>query len=416
MWGFPKANNFNALFIGQSGTGKTHGIQHMMAHALNPSVTWHITDIKGDFTYEVFRSKGLGSMVPREMIHTMDFSYVEGDAALNLLRFPLFKEAGGVFMAIQEVLGILKQYNPSFSRKMEGYISQIMEEVYEDAGISHDDLASWHKEMPTLLDLQNKVRDIIRAIQTETGASFIKRVKTSREKLSEVVTFLNNAGSIEEGDGSREHLCRHAEEIRDVMEQLLDPRQLNDEYYADWKVETLMSIKDTLQSMLSSKLFSRQFVSPKRGKINVYKISGLSPTHQQIIMRITFNRILATSIAEASKSGNYDDLMPRHILVTDEGKHANAMSSSQMGPLSRVATEGRGVGCGVWCGVQSIDHLSSDVLESFATRYVTNVSEASYSAMKKHLGVSKRDLEALLPKVNCLFSGAQTFQLIRPFA
>src|SRR3990167_4595258 len=82
-WSYPKVANFNVIFLGGSGAGKTHTIHHMLANVFARGTTFHVIDIKGDFKYENFVASGLGHLVSPEDFHDLTFNYYSDGCSLN---------------------------------------------------------------------------------------------------------------------------------------------------------------------------------------------------------------------------------------------------------------------------------------------------------------------------------------------
>lgn len=129
-WSYTQLNNFNGLFMGTSGSGKTYTIKNMVARVHERGTTFHIIDIKGDFTAETFERDGLSHFVSQDDFNDIRFSYHEGGSSLNPLQVPRSSEGGGVTMTIQSVKTLVKYFNNSLGQKQIGYLGEVLKAVY----------------------------------------------------------------------------------------------------------------------------------------------------------------------------------------------------------------------------------------------------------------------------------------------
>lgn len=87
-WCSPRLNNFNGLYMGTSGSGKTWTLRQMIARVYRRGSTFHILDVKGDFMPENFTQTGLSNYVSEDDFNIISFSYFEGGSSLNPLQVP----------------------------------------------------------------------------------------------------------------------------------------------------------------------------------------------------------------------------------------------------------------------------------------------------------------------------------------
>ena len=385
---FQDVPNFNALFLGTSGSGKTHMLQKAIKHMpIRDGITVHIADTKDDFTYEGFVKNGLAHDLHEDMVHNIDFSYVGGNSGLNIFQFSLLETAGGVYMAVREIIEICGLFNPSFSPKMGTYLSLILKRCYRNRGITHSDQSSWSNTSPTLLDVVNevdRVRSVLRGNANIEGSSFWKELARCVEDYPE------------EAKGA---LTPDAHKV--VTDILLEGAVSNDDhYFRDWSQPTLASLRDTLSGMLDSQLFSRPVISRKLSRINRYRLTGVAKDHLKIIVRVLLNQTFNMAARQTYAEASHNCPVPKHIVVCDEAKYLNQIGRDEMSPHNRIVTEGRGYGMGLWAGVQSTRHVSSDFIKCSALKTVLKIEEAGYAEAIKDLGIPRKRLEMLIPKRN----------------
>lgn len=406
-WGFSEVPNFNMCLLGESGSGKTYTLRGIIARIASMGITIHILDVKDDFSAEKFEKDGLLGYLPHQAVNDLDFSYVGGDCGLNILQFPKLPEAGGVYMAIQEILEIVHMFHPTFSKKMDGYLSLILKNVYLNAGITHDDQSTWSNAPPTLIDVMSEINLILAGLKSGLNRNQLEKIGALSKRLR---TISKDSESSEEEIG--EAKARLKDEFNDYVEFGLEKEQ---NYYSGWKAESVQNIKDTVADMIESGIFTRPTRKRISGVINRYRLVGLGDRHRQIVMRIVMSQVFNMAVAQTSREGSFDPATPSHFLVFDEGKHAKQLAKSELSPLNRIATEGRGYGVGMGVGVQLVNHVTEEMLKNFSTRVVLHVPEASYAETQKNFGVTKNQLKQLKAQSNCLFGMKGKYGLINTF-
>jgi hypothetical protein len=404
-WGFSKASNFNMCLLGESGSGKTHFLRRMISEIVKQGVTIHILDVKDDFSHNKFLNDGLldGGYV----VNDLDFGYVGGDTGLNILQFPSFAEGGGVYMATQDALEIVRMFNTSFSGKMEGYLTQIIKNVYKNHGVSHEDQSTWGNKPPTLKDVLIEINFIEDQLATSLPLDMLMGIGNLVKK-----TRL----AIADEDEKEERIEEAKAVLKDKFNEYVD-RGMEKErhYFSSWKLETILSIKDTVSSMVDTEIFTRPTKNRMQGAINRYRLVGLNDRHRQIIMRIVMSQVFHMSVSQTIRTGNFDPKVPSHFLIFDEGKHAKQLEKSEMSPLNRIATEGRGYGVGMGVGVQLVKQVTEEMLKNFSTRVILKLQESSYPEAIKNFGATKTQLKQLRPKSNCLFGTGEGYSIVNSF-
>ena len=187
------------------------------------------------------------------------------------------------------------------------------------------------------------------------------------------------------------------------------------EEWEHWSKETVYSLRDTINQMVESRLFTGEMSKVMPGKINVYDMTNISSAHQQIMMEIIARRTFAMGVLNTKKTGNADPKFASHILVCDEGKHAKAISKQPLSPVNRIATEGRGFGVGVWMGVQQPDQVTQDQLRNFAFYFLLKTPESSSKEMQRMFTLKPNQLKLLEFRENCLYSAGQKYVCVRQF-
>jgi len=424
-WAFPQLNNFNGLFMGTSGSGKTYTIRHMVARVFQRGTTFHIIDVKGDFAYENFVSTGLGHYLRPEDFNDITFSYFEGGSSLNPLQVPRSVEGGGVVRTIENAKELVRYFNPKIGSKQIAYLGEVMKAVYTDFGILHDDESSWGKKAPTFEDVYEKLTMIYHCITSgldsgsvgqimneigrakRKGVGMIRKAQDEGETDDQInVTMTDNAESVAEFIGAI---------VRDQMSYDSLKRNGTGEEWEHWSKDSVYGLRDTVGQMLESRLFTGVPSRTVEGKINRYDMTAISPAHQQIMMRIIASRVFAMGVMTTKVSGNFDPAYASHVMVADEGKHVKEISKGALTPVNRIATEGRGYGLGVWIGVQQPDQVTQDLLRNFSFYFLLKTPESSAKEMQRMFNLKPNQLKQLVARENCLYSSSQQYVAVNQF-
>ena len=190
-------------------------------------------------------------------------------------------------------------------------------------------------------------------------------------------------------------------------------------FYQGWKTDTLDSLADTIRSMVESSLFTRgvddpQLVKgPRKGKINVYRLSNLSYVHQKTMIHILLTRIYNASMRMCKQ---LNPETPDTYLVLDEGRYAKEAAKNPMSPLNVIMGGSRKFGLGAIIGVQGPEQISNDMAQNFATKFILACAEAGYADAKKYFNLPPARMKKITPKKDALVSiNSDPFELVRLF-
>tara|TARA_R110002124_G_scaffold128157_14_gene288673 strand:+ start:5118 stop:6473 length:1356 start_codon:yes stop_codon:yes gene_type:complete len=426
-WRYPDLNNFNGLFIGTSGSGKTHTIRNMLARVFSLGTTFHIIDVKGDFGYSNFETNGLSHLVGPDDVHDVTFSYFEGGSSLNPLQVPRTEEGGGVVMTIESCKSLVKNFNPNMGQKQLGYLGEVLKAVYNDFGISHDDEKSWGLKPPTFQDVFDKMTVIYQSITSSLDSGSVGTIMADIGKSKrKAIKLMRTLEDEEEADQESVRLELHEESemaasrVASIVRIQLSYDNLHrngtGEEWEHWSKDSIYGLRDTIGQMVESRLFTGAQSRTRDGKINRYDLTMISPAHQQIMMRIISARVFAMGVMSTKISGLYDPPFASHVLVTDEGKHVKEISKNPLAPVNRIATEGRGFGLGVWMGVQQPDQVTQDLLRNISFYFVLKTPESSSKEMVRMFNVKPNQLKQLIFRENCLYSSSNPYVVVRQFS
>lgn len=398
-YNFRDMANFNGIFLGSSGSGKTYTLQKALKNMpSNDGVTVHILDKKDDFSYQGFKNNGLAFDMSEDDIEEIDFSYVTGNVGLNLFQFSKLPEAGGVYMAIQEIIAICSLFNSAISQKMGAYLQFVLKKVYADNGIVHDDQNSWSNPSPTLGDVKHELDRVYFNLTTksqsmESGfwndlAILTQHYPEEASKNLNVEAHKHVVGMLENSEVDTSH-C----------------------YAKDWSAPTVCALRDTISGMMESQLFSRPIMRRKSGKINRYRLIGLGPAHLKIVTRVILNQTFTMAARATYANSSHNPPVPSHLVVVDEAKDLVNLGPEELNPSNRINTEGRGFGMGLWLGVQSSGQLSKDMIKNSSLKAILSVEEGSYNEIKRDFGIPSERLKLLVPRVNRLVNMGGGYKL-----
>ncbi|MEC4878226.1 type IV secretion system DNA-binding domain-containing protein [Pseudomonas sp. NC26] len=426
-WVLAKSSNFNVLFEGASGAGKSHTIQNLLARVYSRGMTFHVLDIKGDFSYESFEKAGLSHLVRPEDFNDITFNYFEGGSSLNPLQVPRTKEGGGVLMTVEGMKQLVKVFAPNTGKRQLDYLEEILNEVYRKAGISQDDIESWIRPSPTLDQVLDEIDLVFNSISASMDSGSVSDIMRAygqaKSKAEKTIVKMKADGKdpLQIEDKVNEILDDLEGVLHGYAKKHLDFQALqnkstgNGTFWEFWSKDSLFGLRSIIQGMVKSRLFTGNPSKSQAGKINRYVLTDISSEHQQIIMRIVASRVFAMGVMDTRRSGLFNPEYPSHILIADEGKHVKQISSSPLSPVNRIATEGRGYGVGVWAGVQQPDQVTPDLLKNVSTYFLLKTPETTYGEVSRMFGVKPSLLKQLQNRQNVLFSAGDAFTLVTHF-
>jgi hypothetical protein len=424
-WSFPTLNNFNGVFMGTSGSGKTWTLREMIARVYRRGTTFHIIDVKGDFEARNFIEQGLGRLVSECDFNVIDFTYFEGGSSLNPLQVPRSQDGGGVTMTIENTKELAKKFNHTLGAVQLGYLGEVLKSVFTELGIEHDDETTWTKRAPTFIDVHDKLtliyQCIVSGMDSGSVGAVMEAIGSAKRKA---IGNIRKAKEDEQDRDSIDLMCQEeaaaaADNVAAIIKGQLSYSQLDrngaGEEWQHWNKTSVYSLRDTIGQMVESRLFTGNPSRVREGSINVYKMTNIGSAHQQIMMDIIARRTFAMGVLKTKQNGTNDPKSASHILVCDEGKHAKAISKQPLSPVNRIATEGRGFGLGVWMGVQQPDQVTQDQLRNFAFYFLLKTPESSSKEMQRMFSLKPNQLKQLEFRENCLYSAGQKYVCVKQF-
>lgn len=427
-WGFTTVPNFNCLYMGVSGGGKTWTIHQMAARVFKRGLTLHVVDVKGDFQHSNFVESGVGHMLNEDDFNVIRFDYFAGGSSINPLQVPRNSQGGGVLMTIESVKQLVKHFAPNTGIKQLSYLSDILREVYRKKGIDHDNEDTWALTAPTMDDVLAQIDLVASTITSKLPIGTVEDIMALYGKATRKAekVLQDSVGTETPQDTLRQEIKEVADDLVDVLKATAMQHinydnlarrdgQGGGALWEHWSRESLFGLRNTIRDMCDSRLFTGNPSRVLPGKINVYDLNEIAPAHQQIIMRIVAARVFAMGVQETKRNDSFNPKFPAHIMIADEGKHIKEISQSPMSPFNRIGTEGRGYGVGAWLGVQQPDQVTPDLLRNFATFFLLKTPESAYNEVCRMFGVKPSLLKQLVPRDNILFSSGKAYDLVSHF-
>lgn len=267
-WVLAKSSNFNVLFEGASGAGKSHTIQNLLARVYSRGMTFHVLDIKGDFSYESFEKAGLSHLVRPEDFNDITFNYFEGGSSLNPLQVPRTKEGGGVLMTVEGMKQLVKVFAPNTGKRQLDYLEEILNEVYRKAGISQDDIESWIRPSPTLDQVLDEIDLVFNSISASMDSGSVsdimKAYGQAKSKAEKAIVKMKADGKdpLEIEDKVNEILDDLEGVLHGYAKKHLDFQALqnkstgNGTFWEFWSKDSLFGLRSIIQGMVKSRLFT----------------------------------------------------------------------------------------------------------------------------------------------------------------
>ena len=414
------AANFNHAFVGSSGVGKTYGIQRFALEYARAGVTVFLIDTQGDYQPSSF-IKAHGRVAKECRFNIMEFGYLDGSYGINPFVINANELGGGLYHAELNVMNTIRLFNKAIGARQKSLLRRLVRTTYYQAGITNDQ-STWSKEPPTIDDMYKILQDRLMLARSGLAPSVFERIAESRKQIQKLVATIkketerkatsdslaveqNSQQKIEEAHQKIEgYIETLKEEVGELAEQQMraeldeagDP-SANETY----SVDRLESLENLLAGMVDSRLFCGPNAVPQRGCINVLDVRSISANEQPAIFRLLLDRIFQSAIRSCT---DLNPKVPNIVLGFDEAKVFGAEAGDSMGPLNRIATEGRKFGLGTLFGLQTPSQLSEEVRSVLATIILYQPAKEKYREVKKLWGVEAIMLDSLQPKRDALYS------------
>ena len=411
--------NPHVVFCGKSGSGKTFNIVNLIDNLVMQGLTFHVLGFHADFAYEDFAKRNATRCVTPETINHMKFQYSNSDISLNPFSFDPHPDHGGIVNAVKSVVNVVQLSYKKLGEKQQGYLEKTLMEIYEQKGFVQEDQSTWGKQtmisendgkrvssLPTLEDLLVELDLIYSNLTTELNESLYTNIRKLRHKVEKSKSRMNDPDvSAAAADKARDAYKIEIEHLDGLFKKLVEQDSLGlrgTAYYSEWDKNTVNSLRDIINRMILSTLYTGRAAQPLKGHINFYDISKLQPKDQETITYILLNKIYNKAVIDTGDDLNPD--FPSSYVVADEGRYIGAAAKNPMSPVNLMMGGARKFGLGLMVGIQGAHQMSKDMSDNFALKFVVDSDISSDSEMRKSFGLSSNMMRKLVPKKNAWIS------------
>lgn len=445
-WDSVRTINPHALYLGDSGTGKSYTLKKTALHAVKSApgkLRVHIFDKHGDLGLE-----GASSVMFSE---STDFGF-------NPLEVNPDRDFGGVRKRIQSFVSAINRTSHKLGPKQEAVLRNILGDLYLANGFKYDDPASWHLRDETppaglkagriYLDVPFEEKDRAKAVGAQYDAdvkswwcpegqhvdgllrwgpktfgrrhpTMLDAVRFAKKRLNAMFfgTNTNTMHFLEETNrlakslqGKQLAASRKGEDMvdekleRDIdnakikliasfkgyVESVRTGRELEDIIKYD-SSDVLKSVVDRLENLNAIGIF-RSTPPPfsPRSPIWHYDIKALSDDEARLFVTFRLESIFANAIQRGQQSEVMEMVVidEAHLYISDDADNI----------LNKLIKEARKYGISVVLASQSPRHFSDDLLAGVAVRVILGVDKFYWPDLTRKLGIEEKALNFIVPK------------------
>lgn len=414
-------SNPHMCICGKSGSGKTHILCHIIDAMVGRGLTFHIIGFHADFSYDDFVKRGATRNISPDKHNHFKFQYSNSDLSLNPFSFSREPDNGGIVSAIKQIVNVVQLFHKSLGEKQTGYLERCLMEVYNNKGFTQEDMSTWANQKFSTLPDFNDLLDMLDSIYSNLSSELNESVYTNIRSLKRKI--YNNREAMADVDSSLLRLERVREEYKEnikALHQLLDRLIEQDSlgirgsaFYSDWDRNTVNSLRDVINRMIQSTLFTGAPAIPEEGKINFYDISKLDTKDKETLTYILFNKIYNKAVIDCGD--NINPLFPSTYIVADEGRYIASSAKSPTSPVNEIMGGARKFGLGLAVGIQGAHQMSKDMSDNFALKIVVKSDESSESEVRKAFGLNGSLMKKLIAKKNMWVNDGRGLKLVEAF-
>ena len=394
---YTKAINPHAIITGDTGSGKTFLLKHMIYHLTknNPNIRVHVIDSHGDIE------------IPNESY--IKFSETE-PVGLQPLKISADPDFGGVRKKIKSFVDII---NRNSSRKMGDIQIATLENILYDLFARNDFYAdnpkSWNinsttrplkykKKYPTLDDLYRFVAYKLKEQAFGINWNVLNQIAELEKKLSQLKKkFKKETKAIDDEEIKKIETSIHIlkEKIKNTFSSVIDGMELGneiDDFLKYESQETLKSIFLRIQNLKNTGIFKA--TEPNFNKSNPvwrYDIKALSISEKRMFVDFLFEDIFLRKKEEGIKE------LPDEFIILDEASiYVQDIDDDHI--IKVIEREARKFGLGLIMATQSLEHFPSDVIQSSAIKILLGVDVTMVEKTARKLQIKKEEIKYIIPK------------------
>jgi DNA helicase HerA-like ATPase len=446
VWDSARTINGHALYLGDSGTGKSYTLKKTAVHAVTSApgkLRVHIIDAHGDLNVE-----GASSV---KFSESTDFGF-------NPMEVNPDRDFGGVRKRIQSFVSAINRTSHKLGPKQEAVLRNILGDLYAANGFKHDDPGTWQLREEVLpagikagriyLDVPFEEKDRAKAAGAQFDAevkswwcaegqhvdgllrwgpkqfgrrhpTVLDAVRFSKKRLNAMFFGTNTATMhfLEETNRLAKSLqskqmaaARRGEEVFDekllkdidnaksklitsfkgYVDSVRTGRELEDIIKYD-SSDVLKSVVDRLENLNAIGIF-RNTPPPFNGRSAIwhYDIKALSDDEKKLFTTFRLESIFANAIQRGEQKEVTEMILidEAHLYITDDPEHI----------LNKLIKEARKYGISLVLASQSPGHFSDDLLAGVAVRVILGVDKFYWPVLTRKLGIEEKALNFIVPK------------------
>lgn len=472
IWDSQQATNSHMLFMGMTGSGKTHALRkvinnlsHQSLQSGAPDFKIHVFDVHGDI-------RG---------IHESVVHYSESAGfGINPLVLNPDPDHGGVRKRINSFLNTLQNATAKMGARQEAIAASLFEDLYAYYGFKKDDYHTWDvnsvvdsgdgilfldvpyderanakkygakwnpaqkcwyvdainykgeieqypikkdvdsgsaRRYPTLNDASkffySKMEEAFIGVGRE-GALALKEFHKATSRYNTLLAkthYGDSSGNVQLTEEEQAKIDKAAESVRAAVEHYLSKNGTEKtlkEAILYSSLDTLTSIHQRINNLIASGVF-RDNAPPLDPSAPVHRHALRALSHEEQKMFVLFS--LERIFEAALQRGETKEI--RDVIVVDEA--SKFFDNDPRNPLNVIALEGRKFGLCLICASQAPTHFSESFLGSVATKVILGLDEMYWEPSRRKLNIEADRMKWVTPQKEMLVQIKQNGVSLNPW-
>jgi len=393
---YSKTINPHTIITGDTGSGKTFLLKHMIYHLTkNSEIRIHVIDSHGDIN------------IPNESY--IKFSETER-VGLQPFKISPDPDFGGVRKKIQRFVEII---NRNSTRKMGDIqiatLENILYDLYARNDFYADNPDSWYihnnirnlkykKKFPTLDDLYRFVAYKLKEQVFGINWSVLNQINELEKQLSQLKKKFKKESKVvsdEEKDKIKDNIITLKQKIKNTFSDVIDGMESGseiDDFLKYESQEVLKSIFLRIQNLKNTGIFKAQEPNFDINKqVWRYDIKALSISEKRMFVDFLLEDIFLRKKEEGIRK------IPNEFIVLDEASiYVQDINDDHI--IKVIEREARKFGLGLIMATQSLEHFPSDVIQSSATKILLGIDITMVEKTARKLQIKKEDVKYIIPR------------------
>lgn len=411
--------NAHVLFVGMSGSGKSHCAGGFLTSAINA----------GGIELDVFDAHDEYSDLPGAS--SCIFSQATGYGYNPLVLNP-DPHTGGVNSQINFIIRLVKQVTPQFGIKQEGVLRNLLLDTYASFGITQEDPRSWHRHeinevkraelidkedfetlhqcYPTMEDLKALAKEKMQALTIGSDQPCV----TAFDALCRMRKRLEKLQRDRERAYSEEEICKLDDQIKKqnvkcietytaFIETISTGREIEDVLRYD-SSDVIIGVVQRLVLLGSTGILSANRPPFGNSHVRVHQIKSLDHDQQVLYVKLRLLNIFD----ECKRQGMVaPGSPPRRICYLEEGHKYFTPEESDI--INIISKEARKFGLGLWCSSQQPTSFPESFLTNTGCAVLLGLHTSYWKRAASMFRITEKDLLKVKPKeimaIKCLVEG-----------